>query len=208
MNKFIFYTVNIVYRKLRRIKNDRKIKVLLKQSPLKVIVGGGGIDHPGWIVTEIENVNILIEENWRRYFSENSIDVIMAEHVWEHLTIEEAIKAAKNCYQFLKSGGYLRMAVPDGYHPDPEYINNVKPFGIGPGCDDHKILYNYRTLSSVFTSVGFKVELLEYWDEDGEFHFLPWDRKDGFIERSKAHDPRNRDGSLRYTSIILDARKK
>jgi predicted SAM-dependent methyltransferase len=68
-------------------------------------------------------------------FTHNSITAILAEHVWEHLTFEEGVQAAKNCYKYLKPGGYVRCAVPDGYFPDEEYQNIVK-IG-GPGPKDH-----------------------------------------------------------------------
>lgn len=38
---------------------------------------------------------------------------MLAEHVWEHMTKEEGIMAAKHCYEFLQDGGYIRVAVPD-----------------------------------------------------------------------------------------------
>lgn len=37
----------------------------------------------------------------------------LAEHVWEHLTLENAHRAARNCYRYLHPGGRLRLAVPD-----------------------------------------------------------------------------------------------
>ena len=58
-----------------------------------------------------------------------------------------------------------------------------------------------------FEKEGFKVNLLEYFDQEGKFHFLEWDPAEGNIIRSKRFDERNQDGNLRYTSIILDAYK-
>ena len=51
-----------------------------------------------------------------------------------------------NCYEFLRPGGRLRIAVPDGFHPEPGYIEYVRPGGTGIGADDHKVLYNYQSL--------------------------------------------------------------
>lgn len=33
---------------------------------------------------------------------------ILAEYVWEHISEIEGIVASKNCYDFIKPGGYLR----------------------------------------------------------------------------------------------------
>jgi len=108
---------------------------------------------------------------------------------------------------FLKPGGYLRVAVPDGFHPDPEYVEWVRPGGTGPGSDDHKVLYTYATFRDLFEKIGFDVVLHEYFDESGQFHFTDWAPSDGMIERSKRYDSRNANGRLAYTSIILDAVK-
>ncbi|MGF1986573.1 MAG: FkbM family methyltransferase [Nostoc sp. ZfuVER08] len=176
-------------------------------SPIKIIVGSAGVNQTGWISTDINNLNLLRPEDWENMFSKSVIDVILAEHVWEHLTKDEGIIAAQNCYLYLKPGGYIRIAVPDGFHPSSEYISWVKPGGVGAGALDHKILYNYISLKEVFEIAGFKVNLLEYFDEQGEFNFIDWNSDDGMIHRSSRFDERNINGKLNYTSLILDAQK-
>ncbi|CAM9609704.1 unnamed protein product, partial [Choristocarpus tenellus] len=49
-------------------------------------------------------------------------DAYLAEHVWEHLTLQDAHRAAANCFASLREGGRLRLAVP-----------NPRP---GPGSSD------------------------------------------------------------------------
>ncbi|MBI4543860.1 MAG: methyltransferase domain-containing protein [Gemmatimonadetes bacterium] len=176
-------------------------------STLRVVVGAGGVFQPGWIATDIDTLDVRSESDWRRHFALRPIDAVLAEHVWEHLAPEEALEAARNCYRYLRPGGYVRAAVPDGLHPDAGYRDWVRPGGSGPGADDHQVLYTYRGLSDLFQAAGFRVELLEYFDENGHFHYRDWDPQDGMIRRSSRFDERNRDGRLNYTSIILDARK-
>lgn len=135
----------------------------------------------------------------------------MAEHVWEHLTYQEGIDAAKLCYQYLKPSGYIRCAVPDGYFPDEEYQNIVQVGGPGPKehpAASHKIVHNYKTLSTIFKIAGYEVNLLEYCDEEGHFHFNEWQEKDGVIFRSKNYDPRNQGDKLGFPSLIIDAVKR
>ena len=115
--------------------------------------------------------------------------------------------ANKNCLDYLKPGGKLRIAVPDGFHPSKNYIDKVRPGGIGAGAKDHKILFNYKILKNELENAGFKVDLLEYWDDSGNFNFLNWSIEDGYIERSKNNDPRNNKQKLNYTSLIVDAIK-
>ncbi len=187
---------------------DIIIKRLARRSPLKIIIGALRTHQTRWLSTNVGHLNILNSENLNRYFRENSIDAMLAEHVWEHFNSEEATLAAQNCYKYLKYNRYLRVAVPDGFHPSPQYIMAVKPGGIGRGAKDHKVLYNYITFLEVFKAAGFHVELLEWFDEDGTFHRKEWQESEGLIKRSSRHDERNKDGLLNYTSIILDAWKR
>jgi predicted SAM-dependent methyltransferase len=172
-----------------------------------VVIGAAGVFDPGWIPSDIPYLDITNEGHWSRYFSPGSIDALLAEHVWEHLTAADARSAARNCLRFLKPGGYLRVAVPDGFHPDSGYRERVKPGGTGAGADDHKVLYTHASLTALFEEAGFEVELLEYFDAHGNFHDRPWDPAHGKIVRSRRFDERNTGGRLSYTSVVLDARK-
>ncbi len=182
-------------------------KLLQLKIAKKIIIGASATKYDGWIPTDEEWLDVTNQEDFLRYWRPQSRQVFLAEHVWEHLSEEEAKQANANCFIFLRSGGHLRIAVPDGFHPDPNYIESVRPGGTGAGADDHKILYNYKSLSKSLETVGFQVKLLEYWDETGEFHFKEWSSEDGNIVRSKRFDPRNQNGTLTYTSLILDAVK-
>jgi len=98
--------------------------------------------------------------------------------------------------------------VPDALHPDPQYREQTRPGGSGPGATDHKVHYTHESLSALLHSAGFKVELLEYFDAAGNFHATEWAPADGMIHRSRRFDERNRGGTLRYTSLIVDAHKR
>lgn len=180
---------------------------LAKGPPFKVVLGASRKGQPGWILTERAELDLTREEDWARWFLPGSIDVLLAEHVWEHLTSEEGEVGARLCWRHLKPGGRLRLAVPDGFHPDPGYIEWVRIGGRGPGANEHKVLYDYRSLTSLLEKAGFRVELLEYFDELGHFKARPWHIEDGFIRRSHRFDPRNADGRPHYTSLMLDAHK-
>lgn len=198
-----------VYRYLEGKRGSRRFQKLIKQpGPLRLVIGASGVFDDGWIGTDIQYLNLLIPEHWERSLQTDSVDAMLAEHVWEHLTPEQGLIGAKRCFQYMKPGGYLRVAVPDGYQPDPNYINHVKPGGTGEGADDHKVLYNHETFAALFEQAGFQVKRLESFDDQGAFHENTWDEKDGKIFRSKRFDGRNQGDVLGYTSIILDAYKK
>ncbi len=58
-------------------------------------------------------------------------------------------------------------------------------------ASDRKLLDSYCLLEEVLMIAGFKVELLEYFDETGKFHDQEWDQDQGLIKRSKRFAPRN-----------------
>jgi len=176
-------------------------------SQLKVIIGAGETSFSGWVATDYPLVDITDLNSLKSWFRIGSVQALLAEHVWEHLVPEQAHAAAVNCYRLLKPGGYLRIAVPDGLHPNPEYVDHVKPGGTGPGSEDHHFLYTYRTLVKLLEAAGFEVCLLEWFDEAGTFHFREWDPNDGLVCRSTRYDERNGHDPTAYTSIIADAVK-
>ena len=195
-----------------RSKNEFLLhRFLAKQPKIKIMVGSGdryGVNKNNkWLLTDIKTLDLTKENDWQRLLKKFKVDNILAEHVWEHLTEIDTKLANQNCYKYLKENGVLRLAVPDGFHPHNDYINYVKPGGHGDGADDHKILYTYISLKEGLEKVGFKVQLLEYWDENGNFNFKDWTDDGGHIRRSSRYDSRNKEGELNYTSLIVDAIK-
>jgi predicted SAM-dependent methyltransferase len=176
--------------------------------PLRIVIGSSQVFDPGWIPTNVQYLNLIDDSHWQRAFGDARLDAILAEHVWEHLTLTDARAAAAQCFKYLKPGGYLRIAVPDGNHPDPDYIEFVRPQGGGSGAWDHQVLYTQDTVREMLASAGFNVELLEYYDTEHRFHAVPWDPALGRIWRCKGYHEPKRDGTdMNYSSIIADARK-
>lgn len=184
-----------------------KRKIRAYNGAYKVVVGAGGTIYPGWICTDYPALDITNTDSMRKYFGTESVQAILSEHVFEHLSVQQAESALAICREYLAPGGYLRVAVPDGFHPDENYINQVKPGGYGDGSDDHKVLYNYKSLEALIEKAGFKAKLLEWYDKKGKFHFVEWQPDTGFIKRSSRFDERNSNKKLTYTSLIVDAIK-
>lgn len=184
--------------------------VYKQTEPLQVILGAGTQAYNGWISTNKEELDLLCPQDWQLSFNTRLTDAFLCEHVWEHLTEAEGREAAKLCYKYLKPGGYLRCAVPDANFPNESYQNMVQVGGPGPQdhpAADHKIVYNYKLFSSIFADVGFEVDLLEYCDEQGRFHYNQWSFTQGKIYRSLLSDHRNKNGELGCVSLIIDAKK-
>jgi predicted SAM-dependent methyltransferase len=194
-------------RLLRHVRNVVLALRLRRTTEPRIVLGAGGICERGWIPTEVDQLNILSEDNWSSWIAPGMVRALLAEHVLEHLTEAEVECVARISFRFLQPGGHFRIAVPDGNHPDSAYLNAVRPGGNGPGAEDHKVLFTYRSLDEIFRHAGYDVSPLEYFDEAGKFHETLWDPADGMIHRSRRFDPRNQNGKLEYTSVILDAIK-
>lgn len=188
-------------------------------SPSKVIIGAGSTFQRGWLSLQQSDLDIRDPRSWRKRFLPDSLDSILSEHVLEHLDLNDADSTAANIWDFLKCEGRWRIAVPDGFHPHPNYLNWVAPNSRGerflkmfrhPSEPDHKLLWNYQTLVSFLSSHGFNVILLEYFDRRGVFHRSNWSEADGRIWRRAGSGWSNFLSNIvdaPYTSLIADAIK-
>lgn len=176
---------------------------------MRIIVGAGSTSYPGWTPFQQWELDLTNPCQWASRFRPGSLDAILAEHVFEHLTPAQSEIATRICFHYLKPGGYLRLAVPDGFHPSPAYYEWVKPGGTWNG-DDHKQLFNYLSLSGLLMQAGFRVRLLEFFDERGQLYAVPIDAAWGNIRRS-SHNLYSSILSFivgaRYTSLVVDAVK-
>ena len=188
--------------------NHAQLKSKIKKAtgPVNIIIGSEKTAYENWLPTNIENLNLLKTDSFRTLLGDKKVAKFLAEHVFEHISYDDALIALKNCYQFMEKGSTIRIAVPDGFHPNKDYIDMVKPGGYGNGSDDHKLLYDYRKLSRVLEDAGFNTSLLEYYDEDHQFHYTDWDSKDGHVIRSRRYDKRFNE-PLGYSSLIIDGIK-
>jgi predicted SAM-dependent methyltransferase len=190
-------------KRLRRAVRGQGLRRQLQATPRRIVIGSSGVFDHGWVATDAHELNLLDGNTWSRYLEPASVDALLAEHVWEHLTLEQGGIGARICYSYLRPGGYIRVAVPDGLHPDREYREYIGVDGAGGGgVGGHKVVYTYKLLQGLFEEAGFVIRLLEYHDEAGELHVRDWSPADGRIHRSSKYDPTG------APSIILDAVKQ
>jgi len=183
-----------------------KSKIRKATGPVNIIIGSEKTAYDNWLPTNIESLNLLEISSFQNLLGHKKATKFLAEHVFEHISYTDALTALKNCYQFMEKGGTIRIAVPDGFHPNKDYIDMVKPGGYGEGAHDHKLLYDYRKLTAVLEDAGFKTTLQEYYDEQHQFHYQDWNSEDGHIIRSRRYDKRFNE-PLGYSSLIVDGTK-
>ena len=195
----------VLFAPLRHVSRRRAFRAEVEiAQPLNVILGAGTVAMPGWLSTDAEILDVRSSRDWEGLFQPGLIDRLLAEHLFEHLSRAECATAFRLCFQFLKPGGLLRVAVPDGHRKDGEYVAEV-----APPKDGHQVLFTVEDLVQCLEHAGFLVTPLEYFDADEQFHCTQWDEAEGLIRRSARHDRQERfkRGALYYTSLIVDARK-
>lgn len=188
----------------RRIKKqiDKAISVNRK---IKIIIGAGGTQYDSWISTDLPHFDILKKSDWEFFLGNSKIDNLLSEHVLEHLTEEQVAKVLQFANHFLQEGGCFRIAVPDAYHSNPEYIDHVRPGGTGAGADDHKSFWSIDSLSSLCIQNNLKPNAIEFFDSHGKLFSEVIQEENGPILRSITKDFKAKVSN--FSSLVIDAVK-
>jgi len=187
-----------------RVKLKYAINKLHKKGEkIRIIVGAAYTKLEGWISTDLPFLDITSKSQWRFLFGKNRIDNLLTEHVIEHLNEEDVTIALNNIFFYLKKNGVCRIAVPDSFHPNPKYIEYVRPGGNGAGAKDHKTFWDYQSLKHLGENIGFQVRLQEFYDEDGNFHLNKYPLDRGIVYRSQLNIKQKKI-IPDYSSLIVD----
>jgi len=146
---------------------------------LKIHLGPGEINLQGWInidARQFSHTHIKTNALNLKEFSDGSISEIYLCHVLEHFSFQESQDLLKTFYTKLKSGGVLKVSVPDFsalvkiYNNNNNNLEDVKNALMG-GQDYeynfHKSVYNIKFLKTLFKDAGF--ENLQEWNTSEEF---------------------------------------
>lgn len=176
-------------------------------EPLKIVLGGSA-STPDWLGSDIGFFDVTRASVWADLIGrEEAIDRLLAEHVFEHIPPKLVPAVLDNAFRYLKPGGTIRIAVPDGHNPNQDYIHNVEPGGIGPGADDHKQLFTIESLSEALEAAGFLVDPGEWFDSQGRFHEQSWIEERGNIYRCKRHGTPDKSFPSSHLSLLVDGIK-
>jgi|LauGreDrversion4_1035100.scaffolds.fasta_scaffold164800_1 predicted SAM-dependent methyltransferase len=176
--------------------------------PMKVIVGAALTYQRGWYSTNQQWLDISNPNDWNKVFKRKQlITNILAEHVFEHLSLKDLKIAINLIHSHMKKGGILRIAVPDGYNSNLTYLKNVGINGIGPDASDHKQLFNYDTLHSILKNAGFRPSLVEGFNKKGRLNLKKWEASEGYVRRSRKNNKIICSYTDENTSLIVDAIK-
>lgn len=96
------------------IKKNGLLNTKKYNKNIKLNIGSGGIEHPGYLSVDLHDrrANIIMDVQ-KLDFPENSVSEILAIHVFEHLSPYKAADNLKAWWTILKPGGKLIMEMPD-----------------------------------------------------------------------------------------------
>lgn len=148
-----------------------------QNKPIKLNIGCRNKPLPTYINIDIDPNNQLadiIDNGFElNKFASNSCDLIEVVHMAEHLTIDKFEKALATWKDRLKSGGVLRLSVPDANKCAAllnltNDKNLVKSMFMGSQLnmwDFHHSLYTEQSLRSDLERYGFKyIRTWNYWE--------------------------------------------
>lgn len=150
---------------------DEKVRLNLGCS-IKKIYGFINVD----ICPEV-NPDIVDDSTKLAKFESNSVDLIYTSHMFEHLSREDSKRALRRWWEILKSGGILRIAVPDFeklashymFYKNIKWITRFLNGAQKDPLDVHMMLYDEAFLREILEEVGFKD--VKRYDHNKTEHF-------------------------------------
>ena len=178
--------MQLLHRCLKPINRRLLARKIQQADSVRLNVGAGGTQYPGWISIEKDLLDITKTSDFAYFFSKKKISKILAEHVVEHIYEKEFLDFLCIVKDYLEPGAIIRIAVPDAYHPSKYVHELTKPGGLDPGADDHKVFYSIDMMREVALKADYRLEPIEFFDKEGLFHsnLHGWDN--GYVSRSSS----------------------
>lgn len=144
-------------------------------------------------------------------FEDESVDEIYASHVFEYFDRDKALEVLHDWRRVLKTGGLLRLAVPnfDALIEVYKSTNDIKKI-LGPLYGKwevekdkyifHKLVYNESLLKEILEAAGFNN--IRYWDWKKVF-----EKDNNYDDHSQAYFPHMDKKKGIHISLNLEANK-
>jgi predicted SAM-dependent methyltransferase len=105
-------------RPLGWVNTDSSLNAHLQRIPL---IGKAISKLLGKVEYDSNNlVYMNLNKNWS--YADNSVDIIYASHLFEHLSLQSTTLFLREAYRCLKPGGVIRIVVPDLYKIALKYL--------------------------------------------------------------------------------------
>lgn len=102
---------------LARLRRPYQIRRYLASSRdvTGLQIGAGPHQMPGWLRTDLDpNLTTIYLDAAKRFpFADETFEYVVAEHIIEHVSYEDALKMLRECHRVLKKGGVVRISTPN-----------------------------------------------------------------------------------------------
>ena len=109
--------------------------ILASGEPIRLHLGCGGEHKQGWVNVDLVGDPVDLAWDLARGipFPDDSVEAIFHEHLLEHIPLRSGASFMAECFRVLRSGGILRVGVPDAgeliksYAADGRYLEELHP---------------------------------------------------------------------------------
>ncbi len=146
--------------------NSKQLKINIGCGPTGQIKGFDNLDNsPSVLLSKMPfikpilyKIGLIAEHHYKADWScviqcdvskglpykDKSVDKIYSSHFLEHIPQDKAIRVLKECYRVLKTGGIMRLVVPDLFFYAKQYIEQTQTLL------EHSILPDDRSIHDTF----------------------------------------------------------
>lgn len=157
------------FKKIYKITKRTFVAPKIPQNPdgkIYINVGCGndsGKEFTNVDVLKFPNIHHVQDITDLSNFADNTVDMVYASHVVEHLPREKFFSTLKEWKRVLKRGGIFRFGVPDFdklieiYHGNSNNVEIIRDQVLGqkPPYDNHYTLWNFEFAKKVMEEAGF-----------------------------------------------------
>ena len=171
---------------------------VLEKDPITLNLGGAEFCHPhpdyrGYISVDLDprdhGWNIRHDLTQPIPLPDGSVFGIHTEDFLEHITVDRIEALLVECHRLLKTGGRMRIGVPDYRNPKDRWCLES---GVDPRYPTHLTLTHYELMKQVFDRSPFdRYQFYNFWDGDN-FIENPIDYSFGKILRTPDNHPKNK----------------
>jgi len=165
----VFNATTFQSARIRRFLVSRKAPVFLNLGS-----GPRGVDDPHWINVDgfrDRNIHYVLDISRRLPFPSSAFEGVFCEHVFEHFSLEDGERIAREVCRILRPGGSVRIVVPDAelllqrYFSAPGEIVAWRGTGHETPMEivnsyfrqryEHQFLYDWVTMEKMLRHAGF-----------------------------------------------------
>jgi SAM-dependent methyltransferase len=141
--KYAYHALKYVYRVPAAARRPYQIRKYLTNvgNFTGLQIGASSHQFDGWLVTDIDPdlKHVYLDATKRFPFANGTFNCIVAEHMIEHISYEDALRMLQECYRVLKGDGVIRITTPN-----LEFTHQLMHFPLTPALKRYVAYSNRR----------------------------------------------------------------